>query len=177
MPTPGNRIDRRAGLDRSGRQISFRLVTVVLLGLAGPVLANTFTNFESHPIHPLALSADGTRLFACNTPDNRLTIYRITPEGLSIEAEVPVGLEPVAVRVRNATEVWVVNHLSDNISIVDLMTMNVRVTLPVGDEPTDVVFAGTAGRAFVCVSQEDAIKIWDPANLMTPPLVVPLFGS
>ena len=33
---------------------------------------------------------------------------------------VPVGLEPVAVAARTNTEVWVVNHLSDSVSVVDL---------------------------------------------------------
>lgn len=149
-----------------------------MLAADGPgARAATFTNFENQQVHPLALSADGARLFAVNTPDNRLTVYSVTPAGLVIEAEVPVGLDPVSVRPRGATEVWVVNHLSDDISIVDLGSMNVRATLAVGDEPTDVVFAGTAGRAFVCVSQEDAIKIYDPAQLGTAPTVVPLFGS
>lgn len=139
--------------------------------------AATFTNFESHQVRPLVLSADGQRLFAVNTPDNRLSVYQVTADGLVLEAEVPVGLEPVAVAQRTPTEVWVVNHLSDNVSIVDLTTMNVRATLFVGDEPTDVVFAGSAGRAFVCVSQEDAVKIFDPTNLAAPPVVVSIFGS
>jgi YVTN family beta-propeller protein len=152
-------------------------VTVFAWGALDALDADTFTNFESHQVHPLALSADGSRLFAVNTPDNRLTIYSVSAGGLAIEAEIPVGLEPVAVRPRTGNEVWVVNHLSDDVSIVDLTTMNVRATLLVGDEPTDVVFAGSAGRAFVCVSQEDAIKIYDPASLATPPVVVPLFGS
>jgi YVTN family beta-propeller protein len=54
-----------------------------------------------------------------------------------------VGLEPVAVGVRNNTEVWVVNHLSDSISIVKVgspATRWVVRTLLVGDEPRDIVF-------------------------------------
>src|SRR5262249_115667 len=34
----------------------------------------------------------------------------------------------------------------------------------VGDEPTDVLFAGSPQRAFVCVSGEDSIKSWDAAT-------------
>ncbi|MFN0149865.1 MAG: FlgD immunoglobulin-like domain containing protein [bacterium] len=153
------------------------LGTALSVSLALSASAATFTNFESHQIHPLALSADGARLFAVNTPDNRLTVYAITPAGLAIEAEIPVGLEPVAVRPRTPNEVWVVNHLSDDVSVIDLTTMNVRATVFAGDEPTDVVFAGSAARAFVCVSQEDAIKIFDANDLEAPPVVVPLFGS
>src|SRR5204863_1301209 len=62
------------------------------------------------------------------------------------------GMEPVAVAARSATEAWVVNHLSDSISIVDLSGAVPRVvrTLLVGDEPRDIVFAGPGGgRAFV----------------------------
>ncbi len=156
----------------------FAFATLILSSVTGhTVFAQSFANFESHQIHPLELSADSTRLFTVNTPENILTIYQITGSGLSVEAYVPVGLEPVTVRQRNANEVWVVNHLSDAISIVDLTTMNVKATLRTGDEPTDVVFAGTSGRAFVCASQEDRIEIYDPSNLSTAPVLVDLFAS
>src|SRR5690606_7719370 len=55
------------------------------------------------------------------------------------------------VGVRSASEVWVVNHLSDSVSIVDVASQPARVvrTLLVGDEPRDIVFAGSPQRAFV----------------------------
>ena len=61
---------------------------------------------------------------------------------------MPVGLEPVAVAARTNTEVWVVNHLSDSVSIVDVGATPPRVvrTLLVGDEPRDIVFAGRPRR-------------------------------
>ena len=57
---------------------------------------------------------------------------------------MPVGLEPVAVAARTDGEVWVVNHLSDRVSVVDVAADPPRVvrTLLVGDEPRDIVFAG-----------------------------------
>src|SRR5205814_4031491 len=80
----------------------------------------------------------------------RLAIFNITSTGLSLAAEVPVGMEPVSVAVRNNNEVWVVNHLSDSVSVVTLTgTPHVTRTLLVGDEPRDIVFAGTANRAFI----------------------------
>ena len=60
------------------------------------------------------------RLFAVNTPDNRLEIFDIGVGTLTHVASVPVGLEPVAVAARSNTEVWVVNHLSDSVSVVDV---------------------------------------------------------
>ena len=128
-----------------------RLAALVLLC---PVLALAqapdFIEFESGHVRPLAMSADGTRLFAVNTPNNALEIFSITASGLTLQARVPVGLEPVAVAVRSPTEVWVVNHLSDSVSVVTLTgTPRVTRTVLVGDEPRDIVFAGTNNHAFI----------------------------
>jgi len=109
--------------------------------------ASAFVTFETGQVRPMAKSPDGSRLFVCNTPDNRLEIFDIDAGGLTRVGSVPVGLEPVAVAARTNTEVWVVNHLSDSVSIVDLSNINApRVTrsLTVGDEPRDIVFAGAA---------------------------------
>jgi len=120
---------------------------------AGTALAQTsFVAFESGHVRPIALSPDGSQLFAVNTPDGTLEIFDVGAGGLSFAAAVPVGMEPVAVAARNNDEVWVVNHLSDSVSIVDLSgaVPFVARTLLVGDEPRDIVFAGTGGnRAFI----------------------------
>ncbi len=100
----------------------------LLAALGAPVAgAASFTTFESGQVRPLAMSPDGTKLFATNTPDNRLEIFTVSAGGLSHMASVPVGLEPVAVAARTNTEVWVVNHLSDSISIVDVGASPPRV--------------------------------------------------
>lgn len=110
----------------------------------------SFVEFESGQVRPIAMSPDQTRLFAVNTPDNMLEIFGITAAGLSLQARVPVGMEPVAVAARNDSEVWVVNHLSDSVSVVSLSgTPRVIRTLLVGDEPRDIVFAGAPARAFI----------------------------
>lgn len=109
-----------------------------------------FIEFESFLVRPLALSPDGTKLFAVNTPNGTLEILNVTPTGLTPFARVSVGLEPVAVSVRNNAEVWVVNHLSDSVSVVTLAGVpHVTRTLLVGDEPRDIVFAGSPTRAFI----------------------------
>jgi DNA-binding beta-propeller fold protein YncE len=110
----------------------------------------SFIAFESGQVRPLAMSADGSRLFAVNTPNATLDIFNITSSGLQLFARVPVGLEPVAVALRNDNEVWVVNHLSDSVSIVSLDgAPRVVRTLLVGDEPRDIVFAGAPAKAFI----------------------------
>src|SRR4051812_23004566 len=82
----------------------------------------TFAAFESGQVRPLAISADGNYVYALNTPDNRLEIYRAQAGVLTSIASLMVGLEPVALAVRSTGELWVVNHLSDSVSIVDIST-------------------------------------------------------
>lgn len=130
-----------------------RLAFALLLSLSlvsGEAIAASFHAFESGPVRPMALSPDGARLYVVNTPDNRLEIFSVGAGGISHIDSVAVGMEPVAVAARTNNEVWVVNHLSDSISIVndDRSTPTVERTLIVGDEPRDIVFSGN-GRAFI----------------------------
>lgn len=103
-----------------------------------------FVNFETGQVKPLAMSPDGKKLFALNTPNGTLEVYIINSAGLTHSASVSVGLEPTAVAVLSNNEVWVVNHLSDSVSIVDVSSSVPKVTntLLVGDEPRDIVFGG-----------------------------------
>lgn len=122
-------------------------------------------------MRPLALSADGTRLFACNTPDGHLEILDLTGDVPRVIESVPVGLDPVAVAVQSASRVWVVNHLSDSISIVDVASSPARVvrTLHVGDEPRDIVFAGPGGRrAFITTAHRGQHAPHDRGDYATP---------
>ena len=107
--------------------------------------------FESGPVRPIALSADGQRLYVTNTTANCLEIYAVVGDSLRLASAVTVGMEPVAVAERNGNEVWVVNHLSDSVSVVRLDgTPRVLRTLQVGDEPRDIVFGGPGrDRAFI----------------------------
>ena len=114
------------------------LMSAMLLAavaLAMPALAS-YTNFEASHVHPIALTPSGTRLLVVNTPDAMLEIYAVDVDGALLHSSsVPVGLEPVSVIARTDAEAWVVNQLSDSVSIVDLSTSVVR-TLRVGDEPS-----------------------------------------
>src|SRR5262249_8128786 len=137
---------RRGDRMRIGRAGIFAVVSLLgtvatdRVAWAQASALGAFVNFESGHVRPLALSPDGSRVCAVTPPDNRLAIYSVSAGGLSLSAEVPVGLEPVAVAARSNTEVWVVNHLSDSISIVTVDTANpalsrVTRTLLTCDEP------------------------------------------
>ena len=145
---------------------------VFLLGMLGPSLrADSFVPFESGHVRPLALSASGDILLAVNTPDNRLEVFRATADGLAREGEVRVGLEPVAVAVDNQSRAYVVNHVSDTVSVVNFTEAArpfVERTLLVGDEPRDVVVAGAAGdKIFITTAHRGQNNPTDP-QLSTP---------
>src|SRR5262245_62527513 len=124
-------------LDASRGVRPLRLASALVALLAAAPAPAAFVTFESGQVRPLALAPGGGRLFAVNTSDGRLEIFDVGSGGLIHTAAVQVGLEPVAVAARSATEVWVVNHLSDSVSIVDVGANPPRVvrTLLVGDEP------------------------------------------
>src|SRR5215467_5697804 len=147
------------------------LAAALLLVTASAANSGSFVEFESGQVRPLALSPDRSRLFAVNTPDDRLEVFTVDGAGnLTHTGSVAVGLEPVAVAARTNGEVWVVNHLSDSVSIVDVSTSPPRVvrTLLVGDEPRDIVFAGTGGnRAFITCAHRGQNRPGDP-QLTTP---------
>src|SRR5215510_12006727 len=62
-----------------------------------PQSSNPYTLFETLQVRPLALSPSGKLLFAVNTPDNRLEIFKVNGNKLIPIGSVGVGLEPVAV--------------------------------------------------------------------------------
>jgi YVTN family beta-propeller protein len=170
------------------RRISLAFaLAILLLGVAAAprhlqshtASSPDFVHFESSHVHPACLTPSGDRLLVVNSPDGYLTVFDISPADSTPtrSAEIPVGLEPVSVAALDDSTAWVVNSLSDDISVVNLNTMNVRATLRVGDEPADVVFAGTPTRAYVSVSEEDAVKVYDPADLAAAPEVIAIPGS
>ena len=111
-----------------------------------------FVPFESGQVRPLALTPDGNLLLVANTPNNSVELYTVDDSGLTPLGSITVGMEPVAIATPNKDEAWVVNHLSDSISVLDLTTnpVSVKHTLLVGDEPRDIVFAGSNNKfAFI----------------------------
>jgi DNA-binding beta-propeller fold protein YncE len=166
--SPSPETSRSGESTGAGLGISHESVPPVVPGAAGP----RFTLFESGQVRPLAISPDRQHLFAVNTPDNRLEVFRIQKARLVHTASIPVGLEPVAVAARSDREVWVVNHLSDSVSVVALddeaTSGHVARTLLVGDEPRDIVFAGPhRQRAFITTAHRGQNIPFDP-KLTTP---------
>lgn len=135
----------------------------------------SYVNFEGKQTSPVRLSPNRTRLFAVNTPDNRLSVFDVSnPLNPILISEIPVGLEPVSVNPRTEDEVWVVNEVSDSVSVLSVAQHAVTDTIYVKDEPADVVFAN--GRAFITASRNNRITVVDVASHLVV-TNIPVFGE
>ena len=54
--------------------ISLAVVASLVTG-AAPAMARSFVEFESGQVRPVAMTPDGTKLLAVNTPDNALEVF------------------------------------------------------------------------------------------------------
>ena len=126
--------------------------------------------------HARPLAIHGSFLYAANTPAN--TVDVIDTASRAVVARIPVGIDPVSVAVRpDGNEVWVANHISDSISVIDTNSDNAtyrRVIATVQDvdsetfatdfdEPVGIAFASDA-KAYVALSPSNRIAIVDVAT-------------
>lgn len=167
---------------RVAASVAFLAALVGLLALVPDTTANRaaalFANLEPAQTSPIRLSADGTRLFAVNTANNSLSVFDVTqPANPLLISEIPVGVGPVSVNSRSNDEAWVVNQVSNSVSVVSVSKGIVTDTIytGAGTEPMDVVFAGT-NQAYVSYSRSNAIAVFDT---QTHALIssLPLFGG
>jgi YVTN family beta-propeller protein len=122
----------------------------------------SFANFESPQARSLVVSRDGSQLFVVNTPAAAITIYSLkNPRVPRLLKEVPVGLEPVSLAENSNSQLWVVNHLSDSVSVVNTVLGAVVATIQLADRPGDIVFAGNPRRAFVTSMTERTVAVID----------------
>jgi YVTN family beta-propeller protein len=144
-------------LDSEGRVVHARtapMALVALLVAQCPLVDRPIGRAAlPEPVpNPMALSNDGTRLYVANTTSGTLTMLDVSnPFQPSEVAEIKVGHDPVGVAVRpglvNGDElIFVVNHISDSISVVSRRRLAVvqtssALTPVTADEPVGIAFA------------------------------------
>lgn len=151
-----------------------RLLAAILAAASTPLAlkAQEYESFEARQCHPLDLT--GSVLLAVNSPKGSLAVFDLVAGVPVFRTEIPVGVEPVSVRARSATEAWVVNEVSDSISIVDLEDGLVQATLQTPDEPSDVIFVDDV--AVVSCARSNLLRVLD-ATSHAEVAVIPLMGN
>ena len=63
-----------------------------------------------------------------------------------------------------AEEIWVTNEKDDTISVIDVATLEVTRTIPVGERPRGITFSKDFSRVYICASDSDAVQVMDPES-------------
>lgn len=117
-------------------------------------------NFSTHD---LALSRDGTRLFATNLASGRLSV--IDTKALETVASIYTGNRCHVVALTNDNRfAWVANIGDDSISIVDTNDYRIVGTIAVGKGPTGLTFSRDGSFAYVSNQGDKTVAVVDTAS-------------
>jgi YVTN family beta-propeller protein len=118
---------------------------------------------RNYATHDLALSRDGTRLFATNLASGKLSV--IDTNALETIATVPTGSRCHVVTLTNDNRfAWVANIGEDNISIVDTSSYRILGTIPVGQGPTGIAFSVDGKFAYVSSQGDKSVSVVDTTS-------------
>ncbi len=125
--------------------------------------------FCSPHFSPIAIHGD--HVFVVNTPSDTVDVLdRVTRE---MVCRINVGVDPVSVAIRpDGKEVWVSNHISDSVSVIDndsssathlqvvatIQAFDPKTRATRFDEPVGIAFAGN-DKAYVALSSENEIAV------------------
>ena len=144
------------------------LVTGQVFAQATDVGFPTFVSPHSKPI-----VKNGDFVFVANTPAD--TVDVIDANSFEVVGRVNVGVDPVSLAVRpDGSEVWVSNHVSDSISIIDIDAqsptyLQIKTTLqafdegtsaPLIDEPMGIAFANN-DKVYILFSSDNLLVAAD----------------
>lgn len=133
-----------------------------------PVRHSAFMSPHARPI-----AANDNFVFVVNTPADSVDVIDARTNKLA--ARVPVGIDPVSLAIRpDGKEVWVSNHISDSVSVIDTDSESVTYLHVVAtiqritpntkqtrfDEPVGIAFASNT-KAYIALSSENKIAVID----------------
>ncbi|MEL7514209.1 MAG: beta-propeller fold lactonase family protein [Pseudomonadota bacterium] len=109
----------------------------------------------------LALSDDGRYLASADKEANQVSIF--DAETLTTRHQPTVGLRPYGLRFDPGGRLFVGNVGSNDVTVIDPTSGEMLATIPVGERPYGVAFAG--GRAFVTNQYENTVSVIDLTTL------------
>lgn len=133
-------------------------------------------NFESPHSNPIAYNSLSNLVYVTNTPAD--TVDVIDAETRIVVARINVGIDPVGIAVReDGKEVWVANHVSDSVSVIDsdqesstyhqvvhtIQIFDLDGFYTLFDDPFGIVFANI-DTAYVALSSSNRIAKIDVAT-------------
>jgi YVTN family beta-propeller protein len=59
---------------------------------------------------------------------------------------------------------WVSNERDNTLSVIDLATLELIETIPVGQRPRGIVFSPDYAKLYICASDDDTVQVLDVAT-------------
>ncbi len=134
--------------------------------------------FASPQANPIVVDSLGENVYVANTTSNTVS-HIIAKSAWNEVRQIEVGLEPVGLALRPGDgELWVSNHVSDTVSVIDVMQSSATYGqvvetiqaldangITLFDEPVGIAFDDTGlGKAYVALSSRDQIAVIDTAT-------------
>ena len=69
---------------------------------------------------------------------------------------------PALAEIGPEGEIWVSNEKDDTLSVIDVASMEVVRTIPVGERPRGITFSHDFSVLYVCASDSDTVQVMDP---------------
>ena len=112
--------------------------------------------------NPVAIAAEGWRLFVANRNDNSVSVVSLL-DGMATKTINNVGKVPWSIIVEDG-RVFVSSFLGDSVSVIDSTTMAFLDTIDVGDGPTDIVAEN--GRVYVANRNDNSVSVISLSEMM-----------
>jgi YVTN family beta-propeller protein len=112
----------------------------------------------------IALSADGSRLFAANPNANLVTMYNTATNAPA--GSLSIGQEPMGLAT-DATRVYVTLHANAALAVYNASTFALQTTLRVGFGPCAVAVASGSGAVYVANTYSSTVTVVDPTRIGT----------
>ena len=155
---------------------SAKFSILLLLTCCASVLGNSVHHSSHMSPHARPIVLGGDYVYVANTPSD--TVDVIHAKTREVVKRIPVGIDPVGLAIRpDGKELWVTNHISDSVSVIDTDAKKTTFHHVVGtvqdfdqttkatrfDEPVGIAFANNS-KAYVSLSSENQIAVINVAT-------------
>ena len=150
---------------------SAKFSILLLLTCCASVLGNSVHHSSHMSPHARPIVLGGDYVYVANTPSD--TVDVIHAKTREVVKRISVGIDPVGLAIRpDGKELWVTNHISDSVSVIDTDAKKTTFHHVVGtvqdfdqttkstrfDEPVGIAFANNS-KAYVSLSSENQIAV------------------
>ncbi|MAF65561.1 MAG: hypothetical protein CMJ84_07870 [Planctomycetes bacterium] len=125
--------------------------------------AGRWMNFELPPQDPICFSHDGGWVWVANQVGRQLQRFRIGHAGPEYSLPLSPGVVAVVARPESE-ELWLVDHLTSSVGVMEGATGTLERTIRVGNAPQGLVFSGDGTRAWVTCSSDNRVDVIDTAT-------------